>query len=193
MTPRRAAAATSAVAACALWSGPAAAHAPVAGIGAFWNGVLHPLLVPTHTLALIAVGLILGQHAPRLSRMGWPLFAATLAAAVLAAGALPVSPIALVVISCLGGLLVALDRPLTTPTLALSAGAAAAIGLDSVPDAADALPAQLGTVVGCLLCVTLVGGAVAALREPWQRIGVRIAGSWLAAATMLVAALGLRA
>src|SRR5262250_488988 len=46
--------------------GPAQAHDVVAGVGGFSGGLLHPLLVPAHALALLALGLALGQQ-PR-----WP-------------------------------------------------------------------------------------------------------------------------
>ncbi len=49
-------------AALATVAAPAAAHALQAGVDPFVAGVLHPLLVPGHTLALLALGLWLGQQ-----------------------------------------------------------------------------------------------------------------------------------
>lgn len=43
---------------------PAAAHSPIKGVGTFYSGLLHPALVPAHLLALIAVGLLIGQNVP---------------------------------------------------------------------------------------------------------------------------------
>jgi hypothetical protein len=55
---------------------PALAHAPIKGIGVFYNGVLHLLFVPSQMLPVTALGLLLGQHSPQLSRCGWFAFVA---------------------------------------------------------------------------------------------------------------------
>lgn len=59
-------------AATALAQAAAWAHGSVPGLGSFASGVLHPLLAPPHALALVALGLLLGQrgleqHAPHLA------------------------------------------------------------------------------------------------------------------------------
>ena len=53
--------------ATALWMallipGTTLAHAPIEGIGNFYNGLLHPVLVPAHLLLLVAIGLFIGQQ-----------------------------------------------------------------------------------------------------------------------------------
>ena len=45
----------------------ARAHAPVPGLEGFPGGLLHPLLVPAHLLALLGLGLFIGQQRSRLS------------------------------------------------------------------------------------------------------------------------------
>ena len=42
---------------------PALAHPPPLGIGGFAGGLLHPLFVPAHLLAVLALGLLIGQQA----------------------------------------------------------------------------------------------------------------------------------
>ena len=50
-------------AAALLLFAPAAwAHSPIAGIGDFYNGALHPFVSPAHLIALLALGLWLGQR-----------------------------------------------------------------------------------------------------------------------------------
>src|SRR5262249_51635723 len=49
-----------------LWPLDAAsAHAPFEGGGGFYGGVLHPLFVPAHLLAILGTGLLVGQQVPR--------------------------------------------------------------------------------------------------------------------------------
>jgi urease accessory protein len=48
-----------------------------------------------------------------------------------------------------------------------------------------------GTGLGAVLILSYVGGIAAWLRQPWQRIGIRVAGSWTAASALLVLALAL--
>ena len=47
---------------------PALAHPPPLGIPGFPGGLLHPLLVPSHLLAILALGLLAGQQAPEWGR-----------------------------------------------------------------------------------------------------------------------------
>jgi hydrogenase/urease accessory protein HupE len=53
------------LAALLLATDPAHAHDVVAGVGGFYGGLLHPLLVPAHVLALTSLGLLIGQQTPR--------------------------------------------------------------------------------------------------------------------------------
>ena len=42
---------------------PALAHPPPLGIGGVFGGLLHPLFVPAHVLAILGLGLLVGQQA----------------------------------------------------------------------------------------------------------------------------------
>ena len=46
----------------ALTAQPAMAHPPPLGIGGFAGGLLHPLFVPAHLLAVLALGMLIGQQ-----------------------------------------------------------------------------------------------------------------------------------
>lgn len=119
---------------------PALAHAPIKGIGTFYNGVLHPLLIPAHLLLVVGLGLLLGQHAPRLSRYGWFAFVAAFWVG-LATGHMVgpnVPQTAFLALALIAGLLVALELTLGVAfVVALAVAAGVAIGLDSVPDSAQ--------------------------------------------------------
>lgn len=183
-----------AVAAASITSAtPALAHGSVAG-GGFLGGLLHPFFVPEHFLALIALGLLIGQQEHGRSQVV-TMFAvglmAGLAAIALAAGPSSANHV-LVAVAGVAGLWTSAARPL--PQIAgwpLAAVAGAAIGLDSPPEVASLFAANLmlvGTGLGALACVVAVAALVARLRRDWQRIGVRVAGSWAAAAAILVMA-----
>ncbi len=176
--------------------GTAAAHSPMKGIGAFYNGLLHPVLVPAHLLALVAIGLLIGQHAPRDSRVAVPAFAVAVAFGLALA-----SPPALAIqwpilaIALVAGLVVALGRAGRLVSCLLAVAAALAVSIDSKPDALPGDHAWLalgGTGMGVALVVIYCGGLAAWLDRPWQRIAVRALGSWIAASAILVLTLGLR-
>jgi len=184
--------------ALALSGGVAHAHDFVEGAG-FLNGFLHPLLVPSHALSLLAFGLMTGQQE-------WPhrlflmkLFPAALVAGILtivsAAFPLDIVPTILLACGAAAGLLTALARPL--PRI-VSASILAIGGLslifDSVPSVVsklDTILALSGTTLGATLALGLAAYATARLTRDWPRIGVRILGSWTAASALLVLALWL--
>ena len=163
-------------------------------MSAFFSGSLHPLVIPAHLLALLALGLLIGQQRAMLSPSAG--FATALAAG-LTAIALAISETAaldvLLAATALAGVLLALARPL--PTLlstALAAVTGIALGLDSPPEAislAAAIATLVGTGLGACLVLLLVAAAAHCLTRWWQRIGMRIVGSWLAASAILVLAL----
>jgi len=173
----------------------AAAHSPIKGIGAFYNGLLHPVLILPHLLALAAVGLLIGQNAPRTSRIVLPIVTACLVCGLaFGIGRLAAPPQwALLAVGLASGLLVAVAWPggILLPG-ALAIVAAALVALDSPPDTtrADQMRLMLaGNGLGAILVVTYCGGIAALVRKPWQRIGVRVAGSWIAAIALLALAL----
>jgi urease accessory protein len=177
--------------------GPAAAHSPIKGIGTFYNGLLHPVMVPAHLLALAAVGLMLGQHAPRAGRLALPAFLAAFAVALAATSRFtqPVPQWPILAVALVAGLAVASSISLLgLLPLLLAVCAGVLIGLDSVPDGIAGQQvwfALSGTVLGALLVVTYLGGLAAWLDRPWQKIAIRAAGSWIAASTILVLTLDL--
>ncbi len=176
-------------------SGHAArAHDFIEGAG-FLNGFLHPLLVPAHALCLLAFGLMTGQQSSRIFLTA--LFPATLIAGILlimyATFPIDLVPMALLASGACAGLLTALARPLPRmiPAVVLLAGGLSLI-VNSVPSVVsklDTILALAGTVLTASLMLALVAYLVTVLTRDWQRIGVRIVGSWTAASALLVLAL----
>ncbi|WP_405224826.1 HupE/UreJ family protein [Lentisalinibacter sediminis] len=184
-------------AALAVLPARAHAHSPVEGMNEFYNGVLHPLLVPAHILLILATGLFLGQRGPRENRLALPAFflAAAAGLALAGSGAAPETVRGLLLAGTMAiGLLTAVGRRAPLP-LYPAAGAFAGffLGLDSAPEALEGrerILALVGTGVGLnLWLIYACGVADFFSKKPWQRIGLRILGSWVAASSILVLAL----
>ena len=157
-------------------------------------GLLHPLVVPAHVLAIAALALLIGQQGWRRSV---PL--AYVVAVLIGLGAIAMAYVpkfseeALLAFAAVTGLLVALARPLPQGLGALLAAAMGlSLALDSPPEALVVMQANLtllGTALGAVLLLLALLQGTARLRHHWQRIGARIAGSWIAASAILVLAL----
>ena len=151
-------------------------------------------MTPVASTALIVVALLLGQVGWRASRDALLAFAFALALglALAAAGRGGHADAPLLVLAAAGGLLVAIGRPWPLPLLgAIAAAAGGGIGLGA---AAEAGSPHLLTLAGSCVaaCLGVAAGAwLAGLAQqrPWGRILVRVAGSWMAAAALLVLAL----
>ena len=61
----------------------AGAHTAVPGLGEFASGFLHPFFTPPHLLALLALGLLLGQRQPLRLKVPTAIFAGFAAAGLL--------------------------------------------------------------------------------------------------------------
>lgn len=176
---------------------PAYAHSPVEGINEFYNGLLHPVLVPAHLLLILATGLFLGQRGPGENRLALPAYFLASAAGLLLAGlgmTAGVTGILLLAGSMAIGLLTAAGRGLSLPVYpAVGVYAGFFLGLDSTPETLagrERLLALVGTGVGLNLWLIYACGLADYLsRKPWQRIGLRILGSWVAASSVLALAL----
>lgn len=188
MCPRRGTALALLLGAC----GPALAHGGFANVQPFWSGALHLLLSPLSVAAVIGLVAALPRTAAALPV---PAIALGAGAAFVAAGlGLPVvataAPIGVIVL----GLVAAAARPLprwADAVLAVLAGltAGGAAELDApgwTAGAGVALTMAYGVVCG-------VAGLAALQRRPALATPVtlarRIAGAWVAALGLLLAAL----
>ncbi|WP_020176882.1 HupE/UreJ family protein [Methyloferula stellata] len=170
----------------------ASAHFQGLGLSDFNAGVIHPLLTLQHALALIAFGLMCGQHGASLLRYGLP--ALTLGLGLGFAGAylgetLPAAPTILTVLGLAAGLAVAANYRLPAwAAMGLGGMIGLMIGLESKPETATLL-AQLagisGTTIAVLLLFLNLAGLAAFVTAQWLQIGVRILGSWTSAAAFL--------
>ncbi len=183
-----------------LLPGAAWAHSPIKGLGDLGNGILHPLFVPAHLLLVIALGLLLGQQGVRANIVAvWAYLCGLMVGLIMAwqGGVLKdvgLQELAVLATAVVVALWVVIAVPLPRWVLAVLGGWAGMIlGLDS-------LQAEL---VGRARVAALFGSGVSlyllllypmALAERlghrhWQRVGVRVIASWIAASALLVLAL----
>jgi hypothetical protein len=192
-----------AAAAGGLVSASALAHSPIPGIGIFYSGALHPFISPAHLVALLALGLAIGQRGQRgaadLALLKPPLLAllaATVAAlAITLAGMFgdPDTDRVLLVLAASTGLAVAAAWGLP-PALLMTVAAAVAVAvlIASAPTGVEAAARRtslIGTSAVTVFLVSYVAVMVAVAQRAWLHVAVRVLGSWLAAAALLVLAL----
>jgi urease accessory protein len=182
-----------------LITAPALAHPPPLGVPGFFGGLIHPAFVTAHLMALLGIGILIGQQAIGEREWGRATPAAFIVAlivslAVLTLGVVPpwTGP-AVLLLALISGVLTALARPLPEAAgCALSAVTGIAIGLDSPPEVLSVRTANLmliGTAFGGTLLLVIIVEIATRLTHPWQRVGARVLGSWIAASALLVLAL----
>ncbi len=157
---------------------------------------LTQFFLPTHLLAVVALGLLGGQ-AQRLAITLAAFALGLLAGSVAIATAIreTQSALMLLALAAIMGAIVVVARPVPVwahGALALAAGAA--LALNAPPQAltiAGAVASQFGTALAALGTLGLVTLVAMQAARPWQQIGLRVAGSWIAASAILVLALRL--
>lgn len=189
-------------AALALVAAPAWAHGAIPGIGAFYSGALHPFVSPAHLIVLLALGLRFGQTAQQHTRQAKHATLALLLALVAGlclhtwAGD-PDTDRILLACAALAGLAVATARAMPAAVdVALGLIVGAAVGLSSGPSGVEGrtyVMMLLGTGLASIGLTAYVTVMVSIIQRAWLRVAVRVLGSWLAAAALLVLALGLAA
>jgi len=164
---------------------------------AFLGGAMQ-FFIPSHLLAVVALGLLAGQQAQRFPLAKLAAFAIGLAAGSTAvASAIRENPasLSLLVLAITAAGLVVLAYPVShwlAGVMAFATGSA--LALNAPPHEitiANAVASQAGFAVAAMAILALVMTIALLARRPWQRIGVRIAASWIAASAILVLALRL--
>ena len=189
------------------WPALAWAHSPVPGLGKFYSGMLHPVLAPAALIALVALGLLIGQRGLANARMPVLAFLVAVALGGVAGShfGLPLGP---EIGSQLGsqspglnidtgllalGLLVAAcvltawqPTPAALMALAGSVGALAGLGLSDMAVGAGRWVVLSGTWLGAAFLALGVAAVAELAHQAWQQIGLRVVASWLAASALLV-------
>jgi urease accessory protein len=174
------------------------AHPVFEGAGGFYGGLLHPLFVPAHLMAVAGLAALVARRETRQSKLWHSSTAMLIGMAVglvaIANAYIPTlsSEIVLALDVVIGTLIASEIAPprLVITGLALVTGFSVAI--DSPPDAItirEAIAIQLGTFCGVTVLLIAMIEMVSRLRHRWQRIGIRIVGSWIAAIAAMALAL----
>jgi urease accessory protein len=179
-----------------LWPARAFAH-PMKGVGDFYAGMLHPMTAIECILPMVALSLLAGQQRRRTAigiLISFPL--ACVVGALLGLNISVPHSVAILNIAAMAvlGILVAINRTLpfhisiaVSSILGLTIGWANGGELTPETSAYRFIP---GLALAGLLVVTYGIGIVRRLNAPWAQIGIRVAGSWIAAVGILV--LGLK-
>ena len=175
------------------------AHLVNTGLGPFYDGVSHFGLTPEDLLPALALALLAGQRGARVGRtILFALPAAWLLGGVAGLAFPTIAEVPALTTGAfllLGGL-VAAEAPLPlrgTVLLAVVVGL-----LHGYLNGAAMSEARLGAlgmagiVTTLFVVVALAAAAVVAIRVPWGRIAVRVAGSWIAAIGLLLLGWSLR-
>lgn len=177
-----------------LWLLPQAAraHGVLKGVGDFYAGLLHPIVVPAELLAIVAIGLLLGGAGVGACRIGISMCAGGVTAGLIFASVLALTSGAtplLLVAALLAAAVVTsgLRSPIWfSASVAWLAGMA--IGIDASPEAKTLLTAVLSgmaTVLGGTALTTVVAALAIGAERFWHKLVVRMVGSWIAAISIM--------
>ncbi len=173
------------------------AHSAAPGANFFYAGLLHPLQNPQQLLVLLGLGIWLGQSKPfRLTPAMW-VFMFFCASSLLATHwiRLPdVMPIALAALGFSLGVLVAsaAKSPVWVQVALFGAGSiflGLDSGVDGTPSVKSLALALIGTWISTSVLLTNIAYYVSVSpQQKWLQIGIRVGGSWIAAACVMMLA-----
>lgn len=174
-----------------------AAH-PMKGVGDFYSGMLHPLTALEFLLSWIALAMFAGQQGSKTALFTLAIFPSALVLGAIL-GTVVASPawlpaMNLVLIPILGlAVVLAISFP-TPATVILVALVGLLHGLANGAEiTAPVSPWRFipGLAIIAVLVLAYGIGLVRSAKKPWTRIAVRVAGSWITAAGIMVCALKL--
>ncbi len=164
---------------------------------AFVGGVTQ-FFVPSHLLAVVALGLLAGQHAERFPLSLLAAFTlGLLAGSITVASAIRDNPASLgllMLAAVAAGLVIAAYAISEWLAAVMAFAVGSALPLNAPPHEltiVNAIASQAGLAVAAILVLALVAAIAMQATRPWQRIGLRVVGSWIAASAILVLALRL--
>ena len=182
-----------------LWPETALAHSSIPGMEGLYRGMLHPLSSGPQILAIFSLSLVFQQRLPASEDMLIAFLAGCIAGAAAAAfGVAGFNPdIPLTIFAFAAGILAASALRLPAPLLLVTGATGGVLsGYVSWPDPGSAsgmVITALGGVVGSAVVIIVVAGIIELVRQKagwaWLPIGVRVAGSWVAAISALLGAL----
>jgi urease accessory protein len=174
-----------------LWPAIASAH-PMKGVGDFYAGMLHPMSGIQWVLPMLALSLLAGQQNRDSAIAVLGVFPVMLVTGAIIGLFIPLPPqvglidtalmIVLGILVAWGGRLHVWLSLSLSALLGLTVGAANGAEVITGVSAYRFIP---GLALVGLLLVAYGIGLVRRLKAPWMQIGVRVVGSWIAAAGIL--------
>jgi urease accessory protein len=176
----------------------AQAHLVNTGLGPFYDGVSHFFLSPEDLLPVLALALLAGLRGSRTGRFAlfalpgaWLVGGLSGLALPAVAQLVPTEMAVLTSITFLAlGALVALDARLRSrfiTSIAIALGIVHGyVNGSAMSEARLGALGLVGIATSIFVAVALAAGLVTSLKRPWTRIVVRVAGSWIAAAGLLL-------
>ena len=167
------------------------AHLVTTGLGPVYDGIGHLVMTPEDLIPVLALALLAGLRGAAPGRRA--LFVLPLAwfaggligVAVDGVPVVPVAPLSILLL----GVLVATDLKISNTVftavvlvVGFGHGVLNGVALKEGP----AVLGLIGIMVTLFVLVALVSAFVVSLKQPWMRIVVRVAGSWIAAIGMLM-------
>lgn len=167
----------------------------------FFVGLWHPYTFAAAILAMTAWGLVLSADYARLQQNLLVYIPACAIGLLLPALGIAVRPdIPLLTFAMLAGMATATASRFPTTAYRLAAAVVGLfLGMQSAPDSGPlgaTIVTALGSVVGVSSVLFYIGGGLDWLRtritRMWYPVAIRVAGSWITAISILLAALELR-
>ncbi len=172
---------------------PAFAHSVDKRFGDFYGGMLHPLTTLEHLLPILGLSLLAGQQGPRRGR--WVLLmlpVGLLMGGVVASHLEPslyvtwFNRLSFIVV---GILVAAALRPPLPAMAALALLLGLSHGYENVAGIFSNVALHLfvsGVIVSGIALTAVFAASAVSLQAPWQRVAIRVVGSWIAAIGILM-------
>lgn len=174
-----------------LWPKHALAHLVTTGLGPVYDGIGHLVMTPEDLIPTLAIALFAGLRSAAPGRRALFLLPlAWFAGGLLGVNidSLPTLPVAAISFLLLG-VLVASDLKLSQK---LFTAVVVIVGLGHgllngvVLKEGAGIPGLIGIMATLFVIVAIVSALIVSLKQPWTRIVVRVAGSWVAAIGILM-------
>jgi hydrogenase/urease accessory protein HupE len=174
-----------------LWTTPASAHLVTTGLGPVYDGIGHLVMTPEDLIPTLAIALFAGLRGAAPGRralfvlpLAW--FAGGLLGVIIEG--LPTLPVAAISFLILGVLVAAdlnLSQKLFTAVVIVVGLVHGVMNGVALKDSAGIL-GLIGIMATLFVIVAIVSAFIVSLKQPWAKIVVRVAGSWVAAMGMLM-------
>jgi urease accessory protein len=174
-----------------LWPSYASAHLVTTGLGPVYDGIGHLIMTPEDLIPALAIALLAGLRGPAPGRRAlFTLPVAWFAGGLLGSGidGLPTGPVAALSFLILG-VLVAADLDLSQKLLAsivIAVGFVHGVLNGVALKEGTGILGLIGIMATLFVIVAIASALVVSLKQPWTRVAVRVAGSWVAAMGMLM-------